>query len=105
MVVLSDDVGITALLQAMTCQGERDCEQGVSVARTEVPVHEALQFEHHRAEYRNCGQPWHHFGQAPELESDGTEELRVPECVRIADRHEHTAESALVKFLKREIRK
>ena len=32
-------------------------------------------------------------------------ELRVPECVRIADRHEHTAESALVKFLKREIRK
>ena len=36
MVVLSDDVGITALLQAMTCQGERHCEQGVIVARTEA---------------------------------------------------------------------
>ena len=55
MVFLSDEVGITALLQAMTCQGERHCEQGESVARTEVPVHEARQFEHHRAEYRDCG--------------------------------------------------
>ena len=25
------------------------------------------------------------------LDSDGTEELRMPECVRITDRHEHTA--------------
>ena len=34
-----------------------------------------------------------------ELESDGTEELKMPECVRIADRHEHTAEVAPVRFL------
>ena len=32
------------------------------------------------------------------LESDGTEELRMPECVRIADRHEHTAEVIPVKY-------
>ena len=43
----------------------------------------------------NCGTT---FGQAPGLESDGTEELRMPECVRIADRHEHTVEFALEKF-------
>ena len=30
------------------------------------------------------------------LESDGTEELRVPWCVSISDCHEHTAEVAPV---------
>ena len=36
-------------------------------------------------------------GRTLGLESDDTEELRMPECVRIADRHEHTADVELVK--------
>ena len=35
-------------------------------------------------------------GRTLGLESDDTEELRMPECVRIADRHEHTADVELV---------
>ena len=38
------------------------------------------------------------FGQALGLESDGTEELRMPGCVSIADHHENPAEVALVKM-------
>ena len=37
-------------------------------------------------------------GRALRLESDGMEELRMPGCVSIADRHETSAEVALVKF-------
>ena len=32
------------------------------------------------------------------LECDGIEELVVPECVRIANRREHVAEVALLRF-------
>ena len=39
------------------------------------------------------------FGRTLGLESDGIEELRMPECVSIADCDEHTAEVAMVKFV------
>ena len=52
--------------------------------RTEV--HEIRQFEQNRA----VGSPSGKLG----LESDGTEELRMPRCVSIADSHELTAEAA-----------
>ena len=32
------------------------------------------------------------------LECDGIEELKVPECVRIANRREHAAEVTLLRF-------
>ena len=46
--------GGPALPQAMVWQGERHCEQGESVAITEVLVHEARQFEHHCAVGKPC---------------------------------------------------
>ena len=60
------------------------------MTRTEVLDREARQFKHHRAGTV--------VGQTLELESDGTEDLRVPGCASISDRHEHTAEDALVEF-------
>ena len=38
------------------------------------------------------------FNQTMGLESYGIEELKVPECVRIANRREHVAEVALLRF-------
>ena len=38
------------------------------------------------------------FKQTMRLECDGIEELKVPECVRIANRREHVAEVALLRF-------
>ena len=38
------------------------------------------------------------FNQTMGLECDGIEELKVPECVRIANRREHVAKVALLRF-------
>ena len=61
--------------------------------RTEVLHHQALQFE--RPAGRHMCQLWH---RVEVLNSDGTVELRMQECVRIADQHVHTAEVAPVRF-------
>ena len=53
----------------------------VNVMRNEVLDHEARHFDHHSAAERDETVA----GQTLELESDGTEELRVPWCVSISD--------------------
>ena len=57
--------------------------------RTEVLVHGAHHLEHHRRLRSN----------ALTRKRGGTEELRKPGYLRIADRDEHTAEFTLVKML------
>ena len=74
--VLGDNVGIAALHQAITCPGKRCRERGVIVLEDE-----ALQFDHHRP-----------LGSAVALSrSKCSKELWIPECVSIANSHEHTA--------------
>ena len=70
--VLCDHVGVPVLHQAMVCPGGRSGNRSTGSRGSQT--------------------------QKVGLESDGTEELMMPECDCLGDRREHPAEVELVKM-------
>ena len=100
----ADHVGIPAPHHATKCQGKRQEYWFTRHAtiRTSSCNRPSLDQPWHRVEFSQSGcKRLHERSSSVERwdsKSDGTEELRMPECDRIADRHVHTAEVIPVKF-------
>ena len=114
---LKSTMGSAPLRLFFRSRRKRHAVQEESGMSAEVLVRKARRFEHHIAVGRHSRQLWHRL-EAPQqkywrlpvtlrtfllsqtlaLDSDSAEELRMPECVCIANRYEHTAEVIPVKF-------